>query len=103
LELIGCTQVRVEVILEPDIVIERMDLRFVIDLSVKQNVPELVCKCKTVSSDAIQHLKLIDVDGAESVREETIDVKIPLEIRKRDDIELELKLDNFLDRDRRSE
>jgi hypothetical protein len=31
-------------------------------------------------------LKLVDVDGVETVGEETIDVKAPLEVRKRDNI-----------------
>jgi hypothetical protein len=62
-------------------------------------VAQLVGEGEAVSSEAVQHLKLVNVDGVEAVREETIDVEIPLEVRKRDDIELKSKLDNLLDRD----
>ena len=33
LELVGCTQVRIELLLKADVVIERMDLRLFVDLS----------------------------------------------------------------------
>lgn len=46
-------------------------------------------------------LKLVDVNGVEAISQETVDVKSPLQVRKRDDIESESKFDDLLDGNRR--